>query len=261
MGILDFTEIPRPVKNNSLGVESEDLDAFEKFAEEFFERILGAKIIERIRRGPDNGLDLKIERNGEHQLVSCKHYAHSDRSIGTTIEEKPVEATISNHCDSFIGFYSTIPHESLIKTLEGCKNNPKYTFNYEIFKSSDIESKLLDSNNAKGWLLAARYFPRSFVNLFRRFVVPIQHYKVSDVKKTGNSWLLEGPFGARVTGGTPEELVETANENLTSALHCNFFKEAIMDAIKLFPRYFVCTKDADFKKLKLEDISPAWCAF
>ncbi|UDM62718.1 hypothetical protein KIJ96_05615 [Pseudoalteromonas piscicida] len=259
MGILDFKEIDRPNRNNKYGIKSDDLDAFEKFAEEFFEKILGAKILERIRRGQDNGLDLKVERKGETQLVSCKHYAHTDTSIGTSIEEKAFQATTSNGCDKFVGFYSTTPHESLIRDLEGCKNNPRYKFDYEILKSSDIESKLLDSDDVKGWILTARYFPKSFANLFRRFVVPIEHYKISDLKKVKGGWELNGPYGGSYCSNhEPENIVREANDALTSAMHLAFFKEALKDTINLFPKYFVYKSSGSAQELKLRDISPAW---
>jgi hypothetical protein len=259
LGILDFREIPSPVKSKTRGVDSKDLDAFEKFAEEFFEKILGAEIIVRMRRGADNGLDLKIKLDNQVQLVSCKHYAHSGNDINTKIEDRPFEATTSNHCEKFVGFYSTAATGGLIANLEGCKSNPNYKFDYKIYKSSDIESALLDCNNAKGWLLAARYFPSGFGNLFRRFVVPIEHYKTSDLKKCSGGWVLDGPYGGNYCSNHNEkQIVSDANDSITSSVHISFFKEAIRDAIRIFPRYFVFKKGADKDFLELEDISPAW---
>ena len=45
MPILDFKEIPPPTTRK--GKKSNDLDAFEKFAEEFFVEVKGAKLLER----------------------------------------------------------------------------------------------------------------------------------------------------------------------------------------------------------------------
>lgn len=261
MGILNFAEIERPSKNKAKGIGSKDLDAFEKFAEEFFEKIIGGKILMRQRRGPDNSLDLKVEFDGKNHLVSCKHYAHSDTAINAYIESDMLLALTSNSCDKFIGFYSTGPTSSWITDLEGCKANDKVPFDYEIYKSSDIESKLLDSNNAKGWLLAARYFPKSYANLFQRFVIPIEHYRTSDVKETYKGvYKLDGPYGCHSASGniTKEEIAHRANDALTSALHKSFFLEALSDAINLFPRYFRYSQSTNQFELSLEDISPAW---
>lgn len=57
MPILDFKEIPPPTTRK--GKKSNDLDAFEKFAEEFFVEVKGAKLLERCSRGADGGIDLK----------------------------------------------------------------------------------------------------------------------------------------------------------------------------------------------------------
>ncbi len=259
MGILNFTEIHRPTKSSKHGASSTDLDAFEKFSEEFFEKVLGAKLITRMRRGPDNSLDLKIEYHGKTALVSCKHYAHTDTSIGVDIEKNVIDALFANDCDKFIGLYSTSPTAGLITKLEGLKNNPRFKFDYEIFKNTDIESTLLDSNNAKGWLLAARYFPQSYSNLFQRFVIPINHYKICDVESDGIGWSLAGPYGALYCKNhTPEEIVKRANDSLTNVIHKTFFNAAIKDAIDMFPRYFGYKNNSSIFELSLSDIKPLW---
>lgn len=260
MAILNFREIERPTKNPKKGLESKDLDAFEKFAEEFFCQIMRAELITRMRRGPDNLLDLKIKLNNKIALVSCKHLAHTDTAISPEIECNALEAISANSCDLFIGFYSTAPSSGLISQFEGYKQNPKLSFDYEIYKNTDIESILLSLDNALGWVFTARYFPESYANLFRRFVVPIEHYKISDLQKTGkDSWQLTGPFGG-IHGGKIDKnkVIRDANDSLTNAAHASFFNEAIREAINRFPRYFSYESNADTTALKLKDITPEW---
>ncbi|WP_095124938.1 restriction endonuclease [Pseudomonas sp. Irchel s3a12] len=265
MGILDFREIPSASgklrKARKANLEKEDLDAFEKFAEEYFEKIVGATIINRTTRGPDNDLDLKVSINGIKVLISCKHYAHSDNAVGADQELDPLSAVYSNGCSKFIGFYSSAPSSALVTKLEGIKNSGTIPFDYEILKNSDIESKLLDKDSIVGWLFAARYFPKSYSNLFRKFVVPIQHYKLSDLKNTSPSaWILDGPFGGLHSGKKPnkQKIIDEANDALTSNLHASFFAEALKDAIDCFPEYFKYRSNADLNELRYEDISPAW---
>jgi hypothetical protein len=260
MGILNFQEIERPTKNKNKGINSKDLGAFEKFAEEFFSKIIGAKLITRMRRGADNALDLKLEHEGKKILVSCKHYAHTDSAIGVAHEENAFEAVVANSCDEFIGFYSTEPSSGLITRLEGYKNNEKFSFDYKIYKNTDIESALLDDDSAKGWLLAARFFPASYSNLFQRFVIPIEHYKIKDVKRNNQAgWELGGPYGGIYSGNwDPEEIVKLANDSLTNSVHASFFVAALKESIDIFPRYFGYREGANRKYLKLSEITPIW---
>ena len=81
MSILDFTEIPRASRDknkktrvDNVVVPKNDLDAFEKFAEEFFEKVMGYTIEKRIARGGDLGADLIAYDGGKKVLVSCKHF-------------------------------------------------------------------------------------------------------------------------------------------------------------------------------------------
>ena len=265
MGILDFREIPsaspKQRKARKKSLMKEELDAFEKFTEDYFEKIIGATIVSRTTRGPDNDMDLCVIINNERHLVSCKHYAHSDQAVNADDEYDPVSAIHSNCCTKFIGFYSSVPSAPLITKLEGFKANVRIGFDYEILKNSDIESKLLDKDNAIGWLFAARHFPASYGNLFRRFVVPIEHYKEKDLKRIAkNSWILDGPFGGIFSGGTRDKktIIKKSNDSLTNNLHSSFFLEALKDAIDCFPQYFQYRKGANVNALERTDISPNW---
>lgn len=265
MGILDFREIPSASpklrKARKKALKKDELDAFEKFAEEFFEKVLGGVVLTGTTRGPDNDMDLKVQLNGETLLVSCKHYADGDSAVGADQEYDPVSAIYSNGCTKFIGFYSTVPSAALITKLEGLKSNKKVPFDYEILKNSDIESRLLDKDSVVGWLFAARYFPASYANLFRRFVVPIEHYKEKDLKKIApKSWSLDGPFGGISSGASVDkaQVIQEANDALTNNVHSSFFNEALKEAIDCFPEYFKYRADANLQALENSDISPNW---
>lgn len=265
MGILDFREIPsaspklRKARKSSKA--KDELDAFEKFAEEYYSKVLGGVVLSGTMRGPDNDMDLKVQLDGEILLVSCKHYAHSDTAVGADKEYDPVSAIISNGCTKFVGFYSTAPSGPLISRLEGLKEHAAAGFDYEILKNSDIESRLLDKDSVAGWLFAARYFPESYANLFRRFVVPLEHYKLKDIEPfDGGGWQLNGPFGAVSSGGLAQktQVIKDANDALTSSVHASFFYEALKDAIDIFPDYFNYRAGADLDALESSDIAPDW---
>ena len=262
MPILDFKEIPPPTTRE--GKKSNDLDAFEKFAEEFFVEVKGAKLLERCSRGADEGIDLKIKYNGEICLVSCKHYAHSGESVRNEVTDGGlIDLLIQHECKKFIGFYSTITSQNLYnkisKNFKKSKTAKKENMSYELYFSSDIESAMLNVNNPRGWLLAMRYFPNSYINLFQRFFTPIEYYNENskELKKKGNGYILDGPFG-KFSNRPKGEIIKEANDDLTSELHSYFFYLAIQDAINLFPYYFVYRKNSNLDRLSVNDISPAW---
>lgn len=264
MAILNFKEIPAPTVGKNRN--SNDLDAFEKFAEEFFVKVKGAELLERCSRGADGGIDLKIKYDGEACLVSCKHKAHS----GTSVTERDEQARglidlLNQHkCKKFIAFYSTIASSGLrnriVSVFENSETAKKEKLSYEFFYSSDIESAILDMNNPRGWLLAMRYFPESYMNLFQRFFIPIEYYneKSENVEVRGNGYTIKGPFGRSGLISHLQEGIKESNDSLTSAMYENFFYLAIQDAINLFPNYFVYREDANLDKLSINDISPAW---
>lgn len=262
MTILDFKEIPAPTKNRN----SNDLDAFEKFAEEFFVQIKGAELLEKCSRGADGGIDLKIKYNNEVCLVSCKHKAHSGNSVTDKDESTSsfIDLLNQHECKKFIAFYSTIASSGLKNRIIGAFENSTTAKNdklsYEFFHSSDIESAILDINNPRGWLFAMRYFPKSYINLFQRFFTPIEYYheKSKQIKKEGHGYIIEGPFGSRGRISNLQEAINNANDSLTSEIHKYFFYLAIQDAINLFPNYFVYKKGANLNELSMNDISPAW---
>lgn len=156
MPILDFKEIPE-----AHGATCRQ-DNFELFARDFF-GFIGYAIVQEPDRGPDGGRDLIIEEEriglggSSHVkwLVSCKHYAHSGRSVGVGDEQNILDRVGSNSCSGFIGFYSTLASAGLANQLEGLKGRIEIQrFDYE-----KIETLLLES--IEGFRLVERYFPQS----------------------------------------------------------------------------------------------------
>lgn len=155
---IDFKEIEE--SNTGTGKQ----DRFELFARDFFEK-KGFIIMENPSRGADGGIDLKISeiRKGASNqstvinwLVSCKHYAHSGKSVSPSIEQDISDRVKSNNCDGFIGFYSSISSAGLQKKLEGMsKDFPHIIYDYE-----RIENEIIGFDS---WItIFQRYFPQSY---------------------------------------------------------------------------------------------------
>ena len=94
--MIDFKEIPKA--NSGSGQQ----DFFELFARDFL-KLKGFEIIIDPARGADGGVDLIVRENrsGENDqkieinwLVSCKHYAHSGKSISTNVESDIMDRVI-----------------------------------------------------------------------------------------------------------------------------------------------------------------------
>lgn len=185
--ILDFKEIPQANKGDG------SQDTFELFARDFLE-ILGYKIIQHPDRGADGKKDLIVleSRPGlsgiSHikWLVSCKHYAHSGKSVADTDEPNILDRISVHDCDGFIGFYSTLPSTSLGNNFEGLK---KRKTEIQSFDREQIEKILLES--PQGLKLASRYFPESF-----------------------RKYSIENPKPAKIFSNDPEICCEYCDTNL-----------------------------------------------
>lgn len=161
--IIDFKEIA--VANK--GGQYQDL--FEQFACDFLESV-GYKIIRRPDRGPDGKKDLIISEsrvgiNGEttiNWLVSCKHNAHSNKSVNDTDEQDIYDRVLKHNCQGFLGFYSTITASSLSDKLNSLGDRIEYA----VYDASRIERDLLLSNHK--YRLLASYFPNSLENYKRK---------------------------------------------------------------------------------------------
>jgi hypothetical protein len=155
--IIDFKEIP--VANKGGGQQ----DQFELFACSFLEAI-GFEVLRRPDRGPDDKKDMILQekRNGIggetviNWLVSCKHFAHSGKSV-SDIDEQDISDRVKKHnCQGFIGFYSTIPSSSLSNKLYSLKQE----FESLTFDCARIENELLRNKNCA--TILASFCPNSF---------------------------------------------------------------------------------------------------
>jgi hypothetical protein len=160
MPILDFKEISKAYMGSG------EQDSFELFSRDFLQ-YLGYKINTNVNRGADAGRDIIVEEKrtgigGEttiHWLVSCKHNAHSGKSVTPSDESNIRDRVDTHHCKGFIGMYSTLPSSGLNTTVEGLKS----TIEIQLFDHEKIEHELLASPS--GLKIAERYFPKSFKKL------------------------------------------------------------------------------------------------
>jgi hypothetical protein len=167
MGSVDFKEIP----SAQGGKEGQDVWAL--FAREFF-AALHIGIEEGPDRGPDSGRDLVIAevRKGvlgsrQHRwLISCKHFAHSNRSVSVRDEPDILGRVKRFKADGFIGFYSTIPSSELNRTLQTYKKETDVL----VYDAALIERNLLNNPDLKG--VFERFFPHSYSEYRKASLAP-----------------------------------------------------------------------------------------
>lgn len=258
---LDLSEIP------SARAPSPDTEAFEKFAKQFFEELFVGTIKKTAGRGPDGRADIIVEVNSEKWLISCKHWLHTTVSAN---DEKDPRGRLDQHdCDKFVGFYSCGPTNGLNAALAGIRTNHP-SFKFEIFNNEDIVAKILSFANARGWLLAARWFPKSYAKLFSQLVYPIDHYKDSDVvvhddgSAVSRVWAGSSPLVALVSSNE-EHLnkarkiaLHVANERVTSKAFGGIFVNRIAEFAALFPGSFVRMRLVPDNDLGPYNIFPSW---
>lgn len=124
-------------------------------------------------RGADGGKDIIITEDltgalNKYRfcwLVSCKHFAHSNKSVSESDEPNILERIKSFKADGFIGFYSTLPSAGLNTRLNQLRSL-KDIKDYRIFDSRLIESELIKVGFSN---LLQRYFPESY-----KIVKPLQ---------------------------------------------------------------------------------------
>ncbi|MWB95185.1 hypothetical protein GON26_12510 [Flavobacterium sp. GA093] len=211
--IINFSEIPKA--NTGDG----DQDTFELFAREFLQE-LGYEIIANPSRGADNGKDLIVREirtgvSGQDTvidwLVSCKHYSHSGKSITPTIENNINDRVIANKCNGFLGFYSTLPSEGLVKILN---NMP-----FQIFYKEKIEKHIVGIDKFEK--IYQRFFPISFskwkslspcyapIKLFDFYISNAHKSNFEIFKKAFKT--NEGMFVALLKSETVEDFLEFRN--------------------------------------------------
>lgn len=241
---------------------SNDIDQWEKFAREFFESVLGGTVLVEPSRGPDGGIDLKFRflENGVpvDKLVSCKHFAHSGRSVGISDEEDIDDRMRSWGCTVFVGFYSTIVSTGLRTKLERLRAERGNKF--ELYNNELIESHLLGSH--AGFMVAKRYFPNSVQNLWPKVIALEPVYSSTDAVEHGEKWIVEQAFDGRqrVWASNVDAAVRLANELATSDMHSTLFLAAWRDAARAFPGFFQIPVQGMQGAMSVEDLPPDWDA-
>lgn len=145
--------------------EIKDGETWELFSRDFFQE-LGFIVEVSPDRGADGGRDLILRENLEGKLgkydfrwlVSCKHYARSNKSVSEGDEPNFLERIKKFGAQGFIGCYSTIASAGLGNTLKLLKERGEIK-DYVIFDGKLIESKLIKMGVTN---LLFRYLPESY---------------------------------------------------------------------------------------------------
>lgn len=149
---IDFKEIPVFTDKGT------PTDNWESFCQEFLEKN-GYKIIKKSSNGPDGGLDMIVEKRDDKlktlHLVSCKHNAHSSKSVGVRDEHSILDRLEEHGCGGFVGFYST----KLTTTLQNRLDSLSEKYGIDIFTPIEIESTII--GNSRLTQIFGRYFPIS----------------------------------------------------------------------------------------------------
>jgi len=167
--------------------------------------------------------------------VSCKHNAHSGKSVGISQETDIVDRVKANDCKGFLGFYSTLPSSALTKKLEGIRE-----IETNIYDGRYIVKKLLGSLEAIE--IAKHYFPLSI-----------------------KSWLNENPSPSKLFSDTETILCDYCGKDLLnppSGIYVYLNRHTNENNIREVANiYFACKGKCDDilnKKLKRHDLSDAW---
>lgn len=160
--MIDFTEI------------DSDGEIWELFTRDFLEEI-GFYVESSPGRGADGGKDLlvteqlrgNLNKYKFRWLVSCKHYAKSNKSVNERDEINIQERLDSFKADGFIGFYSTVPSAGLMTRLEQLKENGKIK-DFRFFDGKLIENYLVRIGYSR---LLLRFLPESYKKIKPRHLI------------------------------------------------------------------------------------------
>ena len=158
--LVDFTEIPA------------DGDAWEMFTRDVL-TTLGLAIESPPDRGADGGKDMLATEAlsgpiGGHSfrwLVSCKHMAHSGKSVSESHEPNIIERVTSFGADGFLGVFSTLPSAGLNTRLRQLAQQ-KTLRRYRILDAGLLENILTSRGFSE---ISLRYLPKS-----HRRLMPMQ---------------------------------------------------------------------------------------
>ncbi|MBD2438696.1 restriction endonuclease [Nostoc sp. FACHB-110] len=127
--MINFTEIPH------------DTDDWELFSRDLLQS-MGMHIETPPDRGSDHGRDILVTETLSgtlanvrlRWLVSCKHFAGSQRSVTENDEQNLLERVKGFKADGFIGVYSTLASSGLNHRLEQLRNNPDPSIGIKDYK-------------------------------------------------------------------------------------------------------------------------------
>lgn len=153
--MIDWTEIA-------------DGDAWELFARDFL--VAKGYVIEvGPSRGADGGKDLLVSEQLKGVassrkftwLVSCKHNATSNSSVGPSQESDILDRLKQHKADGFLGFYSTVSSTGLMTRLDTLKTSGDID-DYLIFDHRIIEGHFAREGMSK---IAMQHFPKGYAAL------------------------------------------------------------------------------------------------
>lgn len=251
---LNFKEISPSIH------PSNDIDQFEKFSKEFVKDVLLLEVISGPSRGADGGIDIcaRPRASAEKWLVSCKHNAHSGKSVGIENEQNINDRLLSHGCTRFVGLYSTIASSGLEKRLQGiCENNKQLS--YQLFNSEDIEADLLQT--VRGFRIAKRYFPNSIQNAWPQIIALENSFAISDaIYVDGKGWTIPNFWeGVEIYCPAAIDIVDMANENAMIEIHEPLFLAAWKDAVRLYPDFFAIPPTGIDSATTYKQLKPNWC--
>ena len=142
-----------------------DSDDWELFARDYLVES-GFYLESTPDRGPDGGKDLLVTEEirgniGTYKLrwlVSCKHFATSQKAVKEDDEQNPIERMQHFKADGFIGFYSTLPSSGLNSRMYALRSNGAIK-DYKFFDHQIIANTLITGGYSH---LMMRYFPVSY---------------------------------------------------------------------------------------------------
>lgn len=115
-------------------------------------------------RGADGGRDLVCTET--HQtilgsqtkrwLVQCKHFAHSEKSVGLADLDDIITSAAQHRCSGYLLACSTFPSSGVVQRLESIASNQEVRLSTNYWDAVQIE-RLLDTPQM--WRIAQRFFP------------------------------------------------------------------------------------------------------
>ena len=129
-----------------------------------------------------------------------------------------------------------------------------------------IERQLIATASAEGWLLAMRWFPKSFAQIASALVMPLGMYSKENVVTSSDYAFVPGMQvtahfreGDEATSNyVAETLRAHANETATNKAFSGIFHARILDFARLVPKAFVKPVYLDEEQLTSRNVFPSW---